>query len=69
MANAPILPLISVDEYLNSSYEYDREYVDGVLVERSLPTPAHSVLAATVAAYFYNLRWEFKFAVLPRCRL
>ena len=43
MAVAPIPPLVSVDEYLNSSYSPDKEYVDGVLVERGMSTIAHSL--------------------------
>lgn len=34
-------PLVSVDEYLNTSYEHDMEFVEGVLVERGILTPAH----------------------------
>jgi hypothetical protein len=30
--------LVPLDEYLNTSYSPEREYRDGVLVERSLPT-------------------------------
>jgi len=34
---------ISIDEYLRTSYEgVDREYVDGEIVERSVPTNLHS---------------------------
>src|SRR5438105_3551590 len=40
MAVVPSPPLVSVDEYLNSSYHPDVEYVDGVLVERGMPTIA-----------------------------
>src|SRR5262245_51239884 len=34
--------LISLDEYLNTSYEPDKEYVDGVLVERCVGESWHS---------------------------
>jgi Uma2 family endonuclease len=34
--------LISVEEYLRTSYSPDREYVDGVLVERSVGKKPHS---------------------------
>ena len=34
--------LVSVEEYLNTSYEPDREYVDGVLVERNVGESWHS---------------------------
>jgi len=68
MATAPTLPLVSVEEYLNTRYYPDMEYVDGVLVERSMPTTAHSTLAMIVAAYLFGLRRQFGFAVLPDCR-
>jgi hypothetical protein len=35
-----IAPVVSVDEYLTSSYRPDMEYVDGVLVKRGEPTIA-----------------------------
>jgi Uma2 family endonuclease len=35
--------LISVEEYLNTSYDPDMEYVDGVLVERHVGDWAHSL--------------------------
>lgn len=38
MAIAPTVPPVSVDEYLNTSYERDMEYVEGTLVERRMPT-------------------------------
>ena len=48
MANAPTLPLVSVEEYLNTSYEHDMEFVDGVLIERGMPTQAHSILQSLI---------------------
>jgi len=33
--------LISVEEYLRSSYSPDREYVDGEIVERNLGEKTH----------------------------
>jgi hypothetical protein len=41
MATAPTVPYVSVDEYLESGYHPDKEYVDGVLVDRATPTFAH----------------------------
>ena len=34
--------LISVEEYLNSTYEPDAEYVEGRIVQRALPQKPHS---------------------------
>jgi Uma2 family endonuclease len=47
-----IATAISLDEYLNTSYEPDMEFVDGVLVERHLGTPRHGRLQIIVGAYF-----------------
>ncbi len=34
--------LVSVEEYLHSSFEYDAEYVEGRIVQRSMPKKPHS---------------------------
>lgn len=52
MATAPTLPLLSVDEYLATSYEQDIEYVDGVLVEKGTPTVPHQLLSLILCLYF-----------------
>jgi hypothetical protein len=36
--------VVSVDQYLNSSYHPDREFVDGTLEERGTPTITHGLL-------------------------
>jgi Uma2 family endonuclease len=47
---------VSIDEYLRTSFEdLDREYVDGEIVERSLPTYLHSKTQTRLAAIFCNL--------------
>jgi len=69
MASAPTSPLITVDEYLNTSYEHHVEYVDGVLVERSLPTPSHSTLQAILAEHLRKYRFDFHYGVLLECRV
>ena len=48
--------LISTDEYLNSSYEPDRELVDGVLVDRNVGSPRHGRLQLVVGVFFEQLR-------------
>ncbi|MBI1789368.1 MAG: Uma2 family endonuclease [Acidobacteria bacterium] len=53
--------LVSVDEYLNSSYpDGDREYVEGRLVELGMPTCEHGFLQSDLARYLgqhYPLLW------------
>jgi Uma2 family endonuclease len=44
---------ISIEEYLRTSFEdLDREYVDGEIVERTLPTNLHSKAQARLARIF-----------------
>lgn len=69
MASAPTMPLVSAEEYLNTSYEHDMEFVDGVLVERGMPTPAHATLQAILAEHFRKHRQQFHFGVMSECRV
>jgi len=46
--------LVSEEEYLNTSYEPDCEYLDGELVERNVGTKAHCRLALLLGAYFLH---------------
>lgn len=69
MATAPIVPPVPVDEYLNTSYRPDMEYVDGVLVERGMPTPAHSALQAIIAEHLRRHHKDFGYGVLTECRV
>ena len=68
MAVAPTIPLVSADEYLKSGYHPDMEYVEGVLVERSVPTIAHSLLQIILAVYLDPYRTQFRFETLSEAR-
>src|SRR6266568_2641991 len=48
MAVLPSSPLLSVEEYLNTSYDPDVEFVDGVLVERNVGDWLHSLVQSNV---------------------
>ncbi|MBZ5621371.1 MAG: Uma2 family endonuclease [Acidobacteriia bacterium] len=48
--------LISVEEYLNTSYDPDVEYVDGVLVEPNVGDWLHSLIQSNVV---YHLRRKY----------
>jgi len=48
MAALPNQPLISVEEYQNTSYDPDVEFVDGVLVERQVGDWLHSLIQSNV---------------------
>jgi Uma2 family endonuclease len=61
--------LVSLDEYLRTAYEPDRDFVDGVLVERNVGTQRHALLQMTVGAFFWKLRKSHRISVFPECRL
>ena len=44
--------LVSVDEYLHTSYAPDCDYVDGAIVERNVGELDHSDLQSEIVAYF-----------------
>ena len=47
---------VPLDEYLNTSYSPDCEYVDGEIVERNLGEAEHSLLQILLGAWFVNNR-------------
>jgi len=53
MATATVTPL---EEYLTTVYRPDREYLDGVIVERNLGERDHSTLQTEVAVILSHLR-------------
>ena len=61
--------LISVEEYLGTSYRPDREYVDGALVERNVGEWDHSNLQMVLSAYLFNRREELGIHVVPEQRV
>ena len=69
MATAPALPrLISMDEYLASSYEPDMEFVDGVLEEKNMGERDHSLLQMEIGAWFVSHRDEWGVLVMSEFR-
>jgi Uma2 family endonuclease len=48
MAALPNSPLVPVEEYLNTIYDPDVEYVDGVLVERNVGDWLHALIQSNV---------------------
>ena len=48
MAALPNSPSVSVEEYLNTAYDPDVEFVDGVLVERNVGDWLHSLVQSNV---------------------
>jgi len=56
----PTLTLVSVDEYLSTSYDPDVEYVDGQLVERNVGEKDHGRLQTLIATYLANRETQWK---------
>src|SRR5690349_21118373 len=54
--------LISVEEYLNTSYDPDVEYVDGVLVERNVGDWLHSLIQSNII-FALRLKYPHVYAV------
>ncbi len=69
MASVPSQPLTPVEEYLSTSYpDGDREYLDGLVVERNVGTPHHSALQKILIVHLSGMEKEFRIAVRPECR-
>jgi Uma2 family endonuclease len=61
--------LVSVEEYLSTSYSPDREYRDGVLVERNVGSRGHSLLQTRLASYFNRRRKQWQIEVYAELRI
>jgi Uma2 family endonuclease len=61
--------LLSMSEYLASSYSPDREYIDGVLLERNLGERDHSRLQTKLAIFFGQLEASLGIYVLVEQRV
>ncbi len=61
--------LISVEEYLRTSYRPDCDYIDGEVRERNMGELPHSKLQAYFSWYFRSHREEWQINVLPEQRV
>ena len=61
--------LLSLEEYLNTSYSPDREYRDGVLVERNVGDKAHSRLQGRLTTYIGRRRKQWQIEMYPELRV
>ena len=61
--------IVSVKEYLSTSYRPDCDYVDGVVLERNLGEYDHADLQMAVSGYFYARRKEWGIRVVPEQRV
>ncbi len=61
--------LISVEEYLATSYRPDCDFVDGEVIERNLGTKDHSKLQGEIYAWFRQRRRELQLTAFPEQRV
>ena len=61
--------LVSVQEYLATSFRPDRDYVDGELQERNLGEEPHSLTQISLAAFLFNRRAQWRIRVLTEQRV
>jgi hypothetical protein len=61
--------LISVSQYLSTTYRPDCDLIDGQLMERNLGEYDHSSLQGALVAWFGNRRREWNIRVLPEQRV
>lgn len=61
--------LISLEEYLDTSYSPDKEYRDGELLERNVGEKAHALLQGALVAYFHRHRKQWQIQVYPELRV
>ena len=60
---------VPVEEYLHTSYDPDREYVDGQLVERHVGEYFHSRLQGLIYATLMSRERERRFRAFPELRV
>ena len=60
---------ISIAEYLNSDYEPDAEYIDGVLEDRNVGQKKHSETQGLLIAYLLARKVQHRHRVLPEQRV
>ena len=65
----PTGTLISVEEYLATSYRPDCDYVDGRLEERNVGEWDHSKIQAAIIGYFFVRRKAWGISVAPEQRV
>src|SRR5580700_2951341 len=61
--------LLSVEEYLHTSYSPDREYRDGVLIEKNMPSLSHAFLQGRLVLYSGVRRKQWRTEAYPELRI
>lgn len=60
--------LLSLEEYLRTSYHPDCDFVDGQIEERNVGEREHSVLQIAIGAWFFNRRSDWRIVVMSEQR-
>ena len=58
MATTP--SLLSINDYLHTSYEPDSDFVDGFIEERNLGEIEHSTFQLAIGSWFWNRRSDWR---------
>jgi len=61
--------LVSIEDYLSTSYSPDREYIDGRIVERNLGEKTHSSIQANLLGWFWDRRKTLPLRAYPEQRI
>jgi Uma2 family endonuclease len=61
--------MTSIEQYRNTSYHPDREFVDGLIVERNLGEKTHSRLQAALIVYLHARSTLYGTEVFPGVRV
>jgi Uma2 family endonuclease len=64
-----ITELVSVEEYLHSTFEHDAEYVEGRIVPRSIPQKPHSKMQVYLVRMFYQVAHPLGYEVWTEQRI
>jgi len=65
----PAGTLVSLEEYLKTSYSPDREFRDGVILERNLGSKLHARLQMKLGAYLNRRRMEWNIDAYTELRV
>ena len=60
---------VSVDEYLNTVYRPDCDFVNGEILERNLGEWDHNTLQMALGSYFFSRRREWNLWIVPEQRI
>jgi Uma2 family endonuclease len=61
--------LMSIEDYLRTSYKPDADFIDGEIEERNMGEREHSTLESAIAATFWNNRKQWSIMPLTEQRI